>query len=52
MREIATQLVRLLREEDGPTAVEDAVTLALVILGQWTNDTFSTASAELKMATS
>jgi pilus assembly protein Flp/PilA len=47
---LATSLARFLRREDGPTAVEYAVMLALVVvvclaaistLGSNTNDTFS-----------
>jgi pilus assembly protein Flp/PilA len=61
MSEIAKRLIRFVREEDGPTAVEYAVMLALVIVvclisisavGQQTNDTFSTTSAKLKTAAS
>ena len=59
MRTIATRLVRFLKQEDGPTAVEYAVMLALVIvvcltaigtLGRQANNTFSTAGAKIQAA--
>ena len=52
---------RLLTEEDGPTAVEYAVMLALIIvvclvaittLGSQANDTFSNVGNKLKAASS
>ena len=59
MRAIADRLVRFLKTEDGPTAVEYAVMLALIIvvcvtaigtLGSQANNTFSTAGAKIKAA--
>jgi pilus assembly protein Flp/PilA len=56
MREI---LVKFLKKEDGPTAVEYAVMLALIIvvclaaisqLGQNANSSFSSVGAKLKAA--
>ena len=53
MRTIAKKLVRFLKKEDGPTAVEYAVMLALIIvvcifaitaLGTNANKTFTTTS--------
>ncbi len=53
MRSFATKLVRFLKKEDGPTAVEYAVMLALIIvvciaaissLGSNANQTFSNVS--------
>lgn len=53
MRSFATKLVRFLKQEDGPTAVEYAVMLALIIvvciaaiqsLGSNANQTFSNVS--------
>jgi pilus assembly protein Flp/PilA len=53
MRSIAKQIVRFLKAEDGPTAVEYAVMLALIIvvciaaittLGSNANNTFSFVS--------
>lgn len=61
MRTIVTRLVRFLKQEDGPTAVEYAVMLALIIvvcltavgtLGSQANNTFSTAGTKLKAAAS
>jgi pilus assembly protein Flp/PilA len=60
MRTTAARLVRFLKQEDGPTAVEYAVMLALIIvvcltaigtLGSQANNTFSTTGAKLKAAT-
>ena len=57
MSNIAKRLVRFLKKEDGPTAVEYAVMLALVIavcltaigtLGTQANATFSAAGAKIK----
>ncbi|HEY1380170.1 MAG TPA: Flp family type IVb pilin [Gemmataceae bacterium] len=54
MRQFATRLVRFVKAEDGPTAVEYAVMLALIIvacigavttLGTRTNGTFSTSGS-------
>jgi pilus assembly protein Flp/PilA len=53
MRSLTTKLVRFLKKEDGPTAVEYAVMLALIIvvciaaittLGSNANSTFSSVS--------
>ena len=61
MRAIATRLVRFLKQEDGPTALEYAVMLALVIVvclvaigtvGSQANTTFSTAGAKMQTAAS
>jgi pilus assembly protein Flp/PilA len=61
MRAIVDRVVRFLKTEDGPTAVEYAVMLALVIvvcltaiatLGTQANNTFSTAGAKIKAAAS
>jgi pilus assembly protein Flp/PilA len=61
MNAIARRLIRFLKTEDGPTAVEYAVMLALIIvvcltaigtLGTQTNTTFSVSGAKLKMASS
>lgn len=61
MNAIAKRVVRFLKKEDGPTAVEYAVMLALIIvvcltaigtLGNQANNTFSTTSTKLKMAAS
>jgi pilus assembly protein Flp/PilA len=61
MRTIARRVVRFVKTEDGPTAVEYAVMLALVItvclvaittLGSQANNTFSTTSNKLKAAAS
>ncbi|QVL34189.1 Flp family type IVb pilin [Telmatocola sphagniphila] len=52
-RELKTNLVRFLKKEDGPTAVEYAVMLALIVvvciaaittLGKNANSTFANAS--------
>jgi pilus assembly protein Flp/PilA len=54
MKRLTTQIVRLLKSEDGPTAVEYAVMLALIIvacitiiqnLGTSISGTFSTVSS-------
>ncbi len=51
LSQVASQVVRFLKQEDGPTAVEYAVMLALIIvvciaaittLGQHANSTFQT----------
>ena len=61
MRTIATRVVRFLKQEDGPTAIEYAVMLALIIvvcltaigtLGNQANNTFSTTGNKLKAAAS
>jgi pilus assembly protein Flp/PilA len=61
MNAIADRLVRFLKTEDGPTAVEYAVMLALIIvvclvaittLGQQANNTFSDAGAKIEAAAS
>lgn len=61
MSEIAKRLIRFLTKEDGPTAVEYAVMLALIIvvcltaigtLGTQANTTFSHAGVKLKAAAS
>jgi len=61
MSEVAKRLIRFLKREDGPTAVEYAVMLALIIvvcltaigtLGSQANTTFSTTGAKLKVAAS
>ncbi len=61
MRTIATRLVRFLKQEDGPTAVEYAVMLALIIvvcmaaiatLGSQANASFSTTGAKIEAAAS
>jgi pilus assembly protein Flp/PilA len=61
MNVVADRLVRFLKKEDGPTAVEYAVMLALVIvvcltaigtLGTQANSTFSTTGAKIKAAAS
>jgi pilus assembly protein Flp/PilA len=61
MSAIAKRLIRFLKEEDGPTAVEYAVMLALVIvvcltaigtLGNQANTTFSATGNKLKAAAS
>jgi pilus assembly protein Flp/PilA len=61
MSAIANRFVRFLRTEDGPTAVEYAVMLALIIVvclvaisavGQQTNGTFSTVTDKLKASAS
>lgn len=61
MNAIAKRVIRFLKMEDGPTAVEYAVMLALVIvvcltaigtLGTQANNTFSATGAKLKLAAS
>ena len=61
MNVIAKRLVRFLKQEDGPTAVEYAVMLALIIvvclaaigtLGSQANNTFSTTGAKIEAAAS
>ena len=61
MRTIANRFVRFLRQEDGPTAVEYAVMLALIIvvcmaaiatLGSQANASFSTTGAKIEAAAS
>lgn len=61
MRAIAKRVVRFFKVEDGPTAVEYAVMLSLIIvvclaaistLGSQANNTFSTAGNRLKTAAS
>lgn len=61
MRAITKRFIRFLKKEDGPTAVEYAVMLALIIvvclaaigtLGSQANNTFSTAANRLKTAAS
>lgn len=61
MRAIAERLVRFVKQEDGPTALEYAVMLALIIvvclaaigtLGTQVNDTFSTTGAKIQTAAS
>jgi pilus assembly protein Flp/PilA len=61
MSAIAKRVIRFLKREDGPTAVEYAVMLALIIvvcltaigtLGSQANTTFSTTGAKLKAASS
>lgn len=61
MRPMARRLIRFLKREDGPTAVEYAVMLALIIvvclaaigtLGTQANNSFSTTSSKLKAAAS
>ena len=61
MRAIAKALVRFLKQEDGPTALEYAVMLALIIvvclvaitqLGSEANNSFSTTADKLKAAAS
>ena len=56
MRQFAKNVVKFLKAEDGPTAVEYAVMLALIIvvciatitaLGQGANTTFNTVQAAL-----
>jgi pilus assembly protein Flp/PilA len=57
MNRLVRNVVRFLKKEDGPTAVEYAVMLALIIvvclvaittLGAQANDTFSNVGAKLK----
>ena len=61
MRPLSRKIVSFLRREDGPTAVEYAVMLALIVvvcltaigaLGQQSNNTFSATSAKLKAVAS
>lgn len=61
MRAIAETVVRFLKTEDGPTAVEYAVMLSLIIvvcltaiatLGSQANTTFSSAGAKIGAAAS
>ena len=61
MNAIARQVIGFLKKEDGPTAVEYAVMLALIIvvgvtaigtLGSQANMTFSTTSSKLTAASS
>ena len=61
MRAIAKRLVRFVKTEDGPTAVEYAVMLALIIvvcltaigtLGSNANNSFSSTGARLKATAS
>jgi len=61
MRALAKRLVRFVKTEDGPTAVEYAVMLALIIvvcltavatLGSQANNSFSSTGARLKAAAS
>ena len=61
MRALAKRLVRFVKTEDGPTAVEYAVMLALIIVvclaaisavGSQTNNTFSTVEDKLKASAS
>ena len=61
MKSIAKKLVSFLKKEDGPTAVEYAVMLALIIvvciaaitaLGTNSNSTFSTVGSSLQPASS
>ena len=61
MRAIAKRLVRFVKQEDGPTALEYAVMLALIIVvclaaigtvGSQANNTFSTTGAKIQTAAS
>jgi pilus assembly protein Flp/PilA len=61
MKRISKRLIRFLKKEDGPTAVEYAVMLALIIvvcltaigtLGNQANNTFSSTGAKLKATAS
>jgi len=61
MNAIAKRLIRFLKSEDGPTAVEYAVMLSLIIvvcltaisaLGTQANNNFSATDAKLKMSAS
>ena len=61
MNRLLRKLVRFVAKEDGPTAVEYAVMLALIIvvclvaitqLGSQANDTFSNVGNKLKSAAS
>lgn len=60
MTNLLRPVIRFLKKEDGPTAVEYAVMLALIVvvcliaiqtLGTQTSQTFSTVSDRLKTAT-
>jgi pilus assembly protein Flp/PilA len=60
MSAIANRLIRFLKTEDGPTAVEYSIMLALIIvvclaaigtLGTQANTTFSATGAKMKAAT-
>jgi pilus assembly protein Flp/PilA len=60
MKDVVSSVVRFLKKEDGPTAVEYAVMLALIIvvcliaiqsLGNTTSQTFTTVSDRMKAAT-
>jgi pilus assembly protein Flp/PilA len=61
MNRVLRKVVSFLKKDDGPTAVEYAVMLALIIvvclvaittLGSQANDTFSNVGAKLKAASS
>ncbi|MSR54546.1 MAG: Flp family type IVb pilin [Gemmataceae bacterium] len=61
MKRLVQKVVRFLKKEDGPTTVEYAVMLALIIvvclvaittLGSQANDTFSNVGNKLKTASS
>jgi pilus assembly protein Flp/PilA len=61
MKRLIQKVSRFLKKEDGPTAVEYAVMLALIIvvclvaittLGSQANDTFSNVGNKLKSASS
>ena len=61
MRSLTKKLVTFLKKEDGPTAVEYAVMLALIIvvcliaitqLGSQANSTFANVGTKLQAATS
>ena len=61
MRSICNKMLHFLKEEDGPTAVEYAVMLALIIvvciaaittLGSNANNTFSNTANKLKVVSS
>ena len=61
MNDLMKKMVRFLQKEDGPTAVEYAVMLALIIvvclaaigtLGSQANNTFSNVGKKLETATS
>ena len=60
MRQLSQAFVNFMKREDGPTAVEYAVMLALIIviclaaittLGENTNSTFSSVAAKVSPAT-
>ncbi len=60
MKNLLRPLVRFLKKEDGPTAVEYAVMLALIVvvcliaiqaLGSQTSQTFSTVSDRMRTST-